>query len=45
MPLNPHAVRLGAVAATLLSSIAAQAETPAPSDAAVYFINLKDRLR
>jgi len=43
MPLNPHAVRLGAVAATLLSSIAAQAETPAPSDAAVYFINLKDR--
>src|SRR5260370_2057438 len=43
MTLKPHAIRLGAVAATLLSSMAAQAQTPAPSDAAVYFINLKDR--
>jgi hypothetical protein len=43
MPLNPRAIRLGAVVATLLSSIAAQAQTPAPPDAAVYFINLKDR--
>jgi Domain of unknown function (DUF4399) len=43
MPLNPRAIRLGAVAATLLSSIAAQAQTSAPPDTAVYFINLKDR--
>jgi hypothetical protein len=43
MPLKPRAIRFGAVAATLLSSMAAQAQTPAPPDAAVYFINLKDR--
>jgi hypothetical protein len=43
MPLNPPAIRFGAVVAILLSSLAAQAQTPAPSDAAVYFINLKDR--
>jgi hypothetical protein len=42
MPLNPHAIRFDAVAVTLLSSLAAQAQTPAPPDAAVYFINLRD---
>jgi hypothetical protein len=42
MPLNPRAIRFGAVAATLLWSLAAQAQAPAPPDAAVYFINLKD---
>ena len=42
MLLNPHAIRFGAIAATLVSSIAAQAQTPAPTGAAVYFINLKN---
>jgi Domain of unknown function (DUF4399) len=43
MSLTPRAVLFGAVAVTLLSSIVARAETPAPPGAAVYFINLKDR--
>jgi hypothetical protein len=43
MLLNPHAIRFGAIAVTLVSSMAAQAQTPAPTSATVYFINLKNR--
>ncbi len=43
MTLTPRVVLFGAVAVTLLSSVAGRAETPAPPGAAVYFINLKDR--
>jgi Domain of unknown function (DUF4399) len=44
MPFTPRAVLLGAVAAaTLLSPVAARAQTAAPSGASVYFINLKDK--
>jgi hypothetical protein len=42
MLLNPQAVRFGAIAVTLVSSFAAQAQTPAPTGASVYFINLKN---
>jgi hypothetical protein len=42
MLLNPHTIRFGAIAVTLVSSIAAQAQTPAPTGAAVYFINPKN---
>jgi hypothetical protein len=44
MPITPHAVLLGAVAAaTLLSPVVARAQTAAPAGASVYFINLKDK--
>ena len=43
MALTPRAVLFGAAAVTLLSSVAARTETPAPPGAAVYFINIKDR--
>jgi hypothetical protein len=39
----PRTVLLGAVAAALLSSVAARAQTAAPPGAAVYFINVKDK--
>jgi hypothetical protein len=42
MLLNPHTIRFGAIAVILVSAIAAQAQTPAPTGAAVYFINLKN---
>jgi Domain of unknown function (DUF4399) len=42
MLLDPQAIRFGTIAVTLVSSIAVQAQTPAPTGAAVYFQNLKD---
>jgi len=43
MPLNSRAILLSAAAATLLLSVAAQAQTAAPAGTSVYFINLKDK--
>jgi hypothetical protein len=43
MPLTFRTILLGAAAVMLVCSTAAQAQTPAPPGATVYFINLKDR--